>query len=69
MYFKSIRDLINEIINIFKRRAFFYSVKYVLWVLVDRLRGYDFVKNAGFSKTGLNSGYATVYQATRDTKV
>ena len=69
MYFKSIRELIMEIIYIFKRKAFFYSVKYVLWVLVDKIRGYDFVKNAGFEKTGLDVGQATVYQATRDTKV
>lgn len=68
MYFNNIRELIIEIINIFKRRTFFYSVKYVLWIFVDKIRGYDFVKNAGFDKTGLDSGYATVYQATRDTK-
>lgn len=68
MYFNNIRELIVEIINIFKRRAFFYSVKYVLWVYIDKIRGYDFVKNAGFDKTGLDDEYATVYQATRDTK-
>lgn len=66
MYFRSFKDFFRELVLIFEEGRFFYSVKYCLWVIVDRVKGVDFIKNEGYRKTGTDSGRASVYQATRD---
>lgn len=69
MYFEGIKGLIVEIYKVFRDKRFWYSVKYCLWVIIDKLRGVDYIKNAGYNKTGLDPKVSLVYQATRDTKI
>lgn len=66
MYFHNFKEFFREIVLVFKQKRFFYSVKYCLWVILDRLRGVDFVKNEGNEKIGIKREQGCVYQATRD---
>lgn len=67
MYFHNLQEFIKEIILVFKERRFFYSVKYCFWVILDLIRGVDFVKNEGRERIGVSEEQGRVYQATRDT--
>lgn len=67
MYFSNLEDLFRQIIRVFIEKRFWYSIKYIIWILIDRFRGYDFVKNEGYDKIGLDKNKSLVYQATRDT--
>lgn len=68
MYVKNIRELVEYIICVFRERRFFFSVKYVFWVLWDKIRGFDYVKNEGYDKLHTSSKQSVVFQATRDLK-
>lgn len=66
MYFHSFKEFLYELLKIFKEKRFFYSVKYLWWIVLDRIRGVDFVKNEGYEKIGTSQERSSVYQATRD---
>ncbi len=66
MYYHNFKEFLREVYYIFKEKRFFYSVKYCLWVIWDRVCGVDFVKNEGYGKTGTTRERSTVYQSTRD---
>lgn len=68
MYVKNFRELIEYMIAVFKERRFWFSVKYIFWVLFDRIRGVDYIKNEGYDKVGTTENEASVFQATRDIK-
>ncbi len=68
MYVKNLRELIMYILDVFKEKRFWFSVKYILWVFFDKIRGLDYVKNEGYDKLQTNSEQSAVFQATRDTK-
>lgn len=67
MYFHSFREFVGELLKIFKEKRFFYSVKYFCWIILDKIRGVDFIKNEGYEKVGTSQERSSVYQATRDT--
>lgn len=66
MYFRNFKEFIREIMRVFKERRFFYSIKYCLWVIWDKVQGVDFVKNEGHERIGVSVEQGRVYQATRD---
>ncbi|NBJ91361.1 class I SAM-dependent methyltransferase [Parablautia muri] len=66
MYFHSFKEFLYGLLKIFKEKRFFYSVKYLWWIVLDRIRGVDFVKNEGYEKIGTSQERSSVYQATRD---
>lgn len=66
MYVKNFRELIEYIITVFREKRFWFSVKYVFWVLWDKMRGLDYVKNEGYDKLHTTPEESAVYQATRD---
>lgn len=68
MYVKNLRELLYYIYNLIRNRTFWFSVKYLFWVIGDRIRGRDYVKNEGYDKLGLNPNESSVFQATRDIK-
>ncbi|MDE7430872.1 MAG: class I SAM-dependent methyltransferase, partial [Lachnospiraceae bacterium] len=68
MYVKNLRELIEYVITVFKDKRFWFSVKYVLWILWDKLTGFDYVKNEGYEKLHTKPEESAVYQATRDIK-
>lgn len=68
MYVKNVKELILYICNLIKKGTFWFSVKYVFWVALDKVRGIDYVKNEGYDKLGSNPDESSVFQATRDIK-
>ena len=68
MYVKNLRELIIYIVRVFKEKRFWFSVQYIFWVLFDKIRGVDYVKNEGHDKLNTVSEESSVFQATRDTK-
>lgn len=68
MYVKNVKELIAYILDVFRERRFLFSVKYLFWVVLDKLRGVDYVKNEGYDKLGTVPEQSSVFQATRDMK-
>lgn len=68
MYVKSLKELVYYVYNLIKKGTFWFSVKYIFWVIADKLRGVDYVKNEGYKKLSTDPKESSVFQATRDTK-
>lgn len=68
MYVKNLKELIMYICNLIRKGTFWFSVKYIFWVILDKIRGVDYVKNESYEKLGLNPEESSVFQATRDIK-
>lgn len=67
MYFHNFKEFVGEVLRVFKEKRFLFSVKYCLLVILDWIRGVDFVKNEGYEKIGIGSEQGRYYGATRDT--
>ena len=68
MYVKNFRELLAYIINVFKEKRFWFSIKYIFWCIWDRIRGVDYVKNESHNVLNTDAAESSVFQATRDIK-